>query len=475
MHEAQLDCTLPGCKYIPTTIKTHLMPPECFLDNFYFLAEMTVKAVILAGGDTLGTRFRPLTMDFHKCLFAVAGRPILSHIIAKLVDDLAHDLKEVFLLSFFQDTAPFDEYIRSAQQEFSGLKISLLTEPSPLGTGGGLCYFKEKIVTQGQDSQILLIHGDIACGYPFRPLLDFHLSRRATVTILGISPHKLLEDKLLQKEEKEKIMGNYGTIFYDKDSKEVVHYVEKPKSAMFAKFKPPKTNYHVSFNGGVYAFSDSIFDLLQDAKARKIASPPPEYCLPGEKPASASCALSFEYDIFKALPGCENVAFFTYEHSAPWFQLTTPRFALAANSFFLGCKYANPTMMSGIISPVEIQSVSQFDRCQIGPDVTVGKNVIIGLGVRLKNCIICDNVTIGDHSVIINAIVSTDVRIGMWCRVEGNLDNQVHAGESRRNTFSNRLAILCKGTKVDNMAMVYNSMVLPYKRLLGDVKYEIVM
>lgn len=436
---------------------------------------MRVKAVILAGGDTLGTRFRPLTMDFHKCLFAVAGRPILSHVISKLVEDLAQHLEEVFLVTFFQDPTPFDEYIALAQQEFPGLRISLLTEPSPMGTGGGLFYFRDKIIGGGIGSKLLLIHGDIACDYPFRRILQFHSTQNATVTIMGINPHKLFEDNLLQKEDEEKAMGSYGTIFYDKVSKEIVHYVEKPQSAMFPKFKSPRNNYNVSFNGGIYAFSASIFNLLQDAKTRKLASPPPDYILPGEQPLNASCVLSFEHDIFKALPGNRDVAFSTYEYSGPWFQLTTPRFALAANSFFLGYKQTSPTTRPGIISPVNVPTACKIDSCQIGPDVTVGKNVTIGAGVRLKNCIICDNVAIGDHSVVINAIVSSEVRIGKWCRVEGNLDDHVHAGEPRRNTFLNRLAILCKGTMVDNMAMVYNSMVLPYKRIVGDTKYEIVM
>ena len=42
----------------------------------------TVKAVILIGGPSRGTRFRPLSFKVPKPLFPVAGEPLLTHHIA---------------------------------------------------------------------------------------------------------------------------------------------------------------------------------------------------------------------------------------------------------------------------------------------------------------------------------------------------------------------------------------------------------
>lgn len=433
---------------------------------------MPVKAVILAGGETLGTRFRPLTMDIPKCLFALAGRPLISHIISKLVEDLAQDLEEVFLVTFFHNTSPFKKFIDCAQQEFPGLKLTLLSEPVPMGTGGGLLFFRDKIIQDKTDSQILLIHGDIACVYPFRKILEFHSEQKATVSLAGIKPCDLLEDKLSPKNDKNRFTSNYGTIFYDKRTKRIVHYVEMPESDTFATFKYTGANYHVCINGGIYAFSPTIFDLLDNAKTRK--PPRPEYDLTGEHFADKSWVLSLEHDIFKTLPDCKDIVFSTYVHDKPWLQVTTPRHALTANAFFLKNRSSSLLLGSGIVSPVEFQSRIDEGGCEIGPNVTVGKNVKIGAGVRLRNCIICDNVTIGDHSVVINAIVSCGVQMGKWCRVEGTLDCVVHAHDSS-GSFSNRLAILCKGTRMHNMSMVYNSLVLPHKVIRGGSKYEIVM
>lgn len=224
---------------------------------------MTVKAVILVGGETTGTRFRPLTMDFDKCLFPVAGKPLLSHIVLRLTEDLKGQLDEIFLISFFKNPQKFESYIDEAKSQFPGVKMTLLTEPTPMGTGGGIFYFKDKILNHNADSDILLIHGDVVCDYPFKELLKFQKANNADVAIMGVDPLVLLRDKAFHGLDKEQVLRRYGTIFSNKESHKVVHYVEKPKLDSFAKFGD--TSYLTLINGGVYAFKASIFDLLEDA------------------------------------------------------------------------------------------------------------------------------------------------------------------------------------------------------------------
>ena len=47
---------------------------------------MTLKVLILVGGETTGTRFRPLSMECPKLLFPLCGKPLVSHIIDNLTD-----------------------------------------------------------------------------------------------------------------------------------------------------------------------------------------------------------------------------------------------------------------------------------------------------------------------------------------------------------------------------------------------------
>lgn len=434
---------------------------------------MSVKAVILVGGETTGTRFRPLTMDYYKCLFPVAGQPLLSHIITKLVQDLGLDLDQIFLISFFKDPKRFESYIDDAKSLFPKVKLTLLTEPTPMGTGGGIFFFKDKILGLSPDSPILLIHGDVVCDYPFKQLLDFQTKQNADVAILGVDPLVLLKDKAYPGLDKEQVLRKYGTLFSSKDSHKVVHYVEKPKSDSFAKFGD--SSYLTSINGGVYALKSTIFKLLEEAKAKKLSAEPySSYDVDDQQDPYYPDILSFELDVFKTLPTKKDLTFLNYPFETSWYQLTNPVFALAANAFFL--KQSPLPSSSFTDSTVKLLSNVDVKGDRLGPNVTVGHNVKIGTGVRLKNCIICDDVEIGDHTIIANAIISRGVIIGKWCRIEGTLSSPVlEASLEHASKLLSNMVILCKETKVGNQVFIYNSVVLPHKEIRSDIKYEIVM
>ena len=61
---------------------------------------MTLKVLILVGGETTGTRFRPLSMECPKLLFPLCGKPLVSHIIDNLTDQFPIDDLEILLMGF---------------------------------------------------------------------------------------------------------------------------------------------------------------------------------------------------------------------------------------------------------------------------------------------------------------------------------------------------------------------------------------
>jgi mannose-1-phosphate guanylyltransferase len=49
----------------------------------------------------------------------------------------------------------------------------------------------------------------------------------------------------------------------------------------------------------------------------------------------------------------------------------------------------------------------------------IGPNCVIGSGVRLKDCTLIGDITVGKGSYISNTIISWKCKIGSWVRIEG--------------------------------------------------------
>ncbi|RIB09955.1 nucleotide-diphospho-sugar transferase [Gigaspora rosea] len=62
---------------------------------------MIYKAVILLGGPSHGTRFRPLSLNIPKPLFPIARHPIIWYHLDAL--SKVEGLKEVLLIGFYED------------------------------------------------------------------------------------------------------------------------------------------------------------------------------------------------------------------------------------------------------------------------------------------------------------------------------------------------------------------------------------
>jgi mannose-1-phosphate guanylyltransferase len=74
-----------------------------------------VRAVILVGGPTRATRFRPLSFNLPKPLFPLAGKPMIWHHIEACKRELP-GLVEVLLLGSFNPTE-FQGFVEQTQEE----------------------------------------------------------------------------------------------------------------------------------------------------------------------------------------------------------------------------------------------------------------------------------------------------------------------------------------------------------------------
>jgi mannose-1-phosphate guanylyltransferase len=78
------------------------------------------KAIILVGGPSRATRFRPLSLDVPKPLFPVAGQSLISHHLSAL--SKIQGLQEVLIIGFFENTV-FQRFIDDSANEFPDLHV----------------------------------------------------------------------------------------------------------------------------------------------------------------------------------------------------------------------------------------------------------------------------------------------------------------------------------------------------------------
>jgi dTDP-glucose pyrophosphorylase len=127
-------------------------------------------ALIMAGGR--GTRLRPLTLSRPKPMLPVAGRPILEHVIERLVEC---GFSQVLVSTGYQSQM-IEDHLQDGRQ--FGASIRYLREERPLGTAGALSRLPGDV--QGD---LLVMNGDILTTVDFSALLESHVASGADMTV----------------------------------------------------------------------------------------------------------------------------------------------------------------------------------------------------------------------------------------------------------------------------------------------------
>ncbi|KAG0687451.1 Proteasome subunit alpha type-2 [Pichia californica] len=468
---------------------------------------MTSKAVIIIGGPSRGTRFRPLALDQSKYLFPIAGKPLLSHTIDAILK--IDSINEILLIGFYENSI-FEEFINEYNSKFDysnkNCRIKYLKEFKALGTAGGLYQYKDEILKNNNSDNFLLIHGDIICSFPLIQMIEKFesikmlnnntVSNNINLKKNDLSPDAILFGVNLDNYNYDLMLTmsstyhtSFGLIAYDsKDHDKVIHYVEKPESKI--------SNV---INGGIYLFNINVFKLLSKAKIEKIQKSNDEnyYEFIDED------TLSIEHDILQKLPDLNKTYVFNYKGF--WKTIKTPADAIIANELYLDLIYQSKSKDSlvkpsiNISPPVFIDKSTNIDytmSTKFGPYVSIGKNCIIGSGCRIINSIILENVEIGSNTIIKNSIISKNCKIGNWSRIEGSGMNLVSINELIRKNGTSKMkalmetnenfkvigirdsgniTILGSNVQVKDEVLVFNSFVLPSKVIGEDLRYEVIM
>ncbi|KAL9439273.1 hypothetical protein AB3S75_024850 [Citrus x aurantiifolia] len=408
-----------------------------------------VVAVIMVGGPTKGTRFRPLSLNVPKPLFPLGGQPMVHHPISacKRIPNLA----QIYLVGFYEERE-FALYVSSISNELR-IPVRYLREDKPHGSAGALYNFRD-LIMEDNPSHIFLLNCDVCCSFPLPEMLDAHRNYGGMGTILVI---KVSAESASQ----------FGELVADPDTNELLHYTEKPE-----------TFVSDLINCGVYVFTPDIFNAIQGVSSQRKDRENLRRVSSFEALQSATRNLTTDFvrldqDILSPLAGKKQL--YTYETMDFWEQIKTPGMSLKCSGLYLAqFRLTSPNLLASgdgtknatIIGDVYVHpSAKIHPTAKIGPNVSISANARIGAGVRLISCIILDGVEIMENAVVTNAIVGWKSSIGRWSRVQAEGDFNAKLG----------ITILGEAVGVEDEVVVTNSIVLPNKTLNVSVHQEIIL
>ncbi|RKP25166.1 nucleotide-diphospho-sugar transferase [Syncephalis pseudoplumigaleata] len=378
------------------------------------------KAVILVGGPSRGTRFRPLSLNCPKPLFPIANQPFIFHHLSAL--SKVDELREVFLIGFFEDSV-MRQVIDEANRHFPQFTVRYLREYQALGTAGGLYHFRDEIL-RGQPDRFFVLHADVCCSFPLNAMMRSHREHQGLCTILGTKVDR-------------EVANRYGCLVENPATHEVLHYAEKPEGFISD-----------LINCGVYLFDCTVFGEIK--KARELRR---EQLTPGEPLEQ----LRLEQDILQPLAG--NQRLFVYETVDFWHQLKTASSSVLVNSLYLQemKRAGSPLLARPYDDGPEIVGAVIID-----PTATVDPTAKLGPN---------------EHACVLYSVIGWRSRIGAWARIEG--DSAPNSLAQRVITENGvkvqSSAILGEQVTVGDELVIRNCIVLPHKELKNSFKNEILM
>lgn len=360
------------------------------------------QAIILAAGE--GQRLRPFTLTRPKSMLAIADKPILQFAVESLV---TAGIRNIICVVGYRKEQVYD-YI-GAGEKF-GAEISYVTQESQLGTAHALSMVKDRV-----DGEFLVLSGD-------------NLIEAGTIAdFVQIKPPAMLIKRVNDP-------TRYGVV--DVENNILRGILEKPKET--------ESNL---VNTGIYAFSDDIFNFIEDTL---------------DIPDALNNMIDEGHDIK------------TLETTGTWLDVVYPWDVISLNNAILnninvklgGTIEAGVYLKGSVIigEGTVIRSGSSIQGpvvigsgCDIGPHVcimpatSIGDNVVISSFTEVKNSVIGDDINIGTGSIISDSVIDRG------CSIKGRFTAIGSRSEVRINSESPNIdvgVIMGKDCRVDNSVTV---------------------
>lgn len=315
-----------------------------------------MNAIILVGG--YGTRLRPFTLHEPKPVLPFANQPFIESLFFRLANC---GIKKV-VLSAFHETAKLKKRIGAARH--FGLKISVVKEKQPLGTGGAIRW-----AWPDESRPCLVMNGDILSDLDISPFIRDHQRSLAEASLWTIPV---------------KDPSAFGVIESDRKGR-ISRFVEKPK--------PGQSRSH-NINAGMYLMEPSVLQWIKKGEV-----------------------ISIERQVFpKMLNEGALMRAWSSSSRVYWKDLGTPQNYLGSHQDFLqgiikikrGSKslWAAPKKKNLLGSRVRLAAGVKLETTCLGDGCRVEKGAFISSSVLMARC------TVGPGAVVEGAILGAGVQIG---------------------------------------------------------------
>lgn len=317
-----------------------------------------MKAVILVGGE--GTRLRPLTCNLPKPMVPVVNRPFLEHTIEYLK---RHRIEDIILAMGYLP-GRIQEHFGDGSK--LGVKLTYVVEASPLGTAGAV----KNLAQHLDDKPFLVFNGDMFTDIDLTRVVSFHRRRGAVATIVLTR----VDDPT-----------RYGTVEADAKGR-VRRFIEKPGWDAVTSFM---------INAGTYVLNPAVLDYIPD-----------------------NTYFMFEQGVFQALLS-EGRPVYSYPSNAYWIDLGTPEHYLQLHYDLLQGKSTRFSLAAGTGTIQVGEGSVLHSSAQITGSVLIGNNCTVSSGVKLIGpCVIGSDCYLGEGAIVEGSVVWGGTRIGVGARLK---------------------------------------------------------
>lgn len=341
---------------------------------------MSMKAVILAAGR--GTRMRPLTDRRPKPLVAVAGRPILEHIVAGLA---SAGVDEVCLVIGWLGEQIVETFGRGTGL---GCDLTYVWQEQYGGTGAALLLAEDFV----GDDQFVLGWGDII-----------------------VPPENYRRMMQICREERPEGMLAVNRV--DDPWEGAAVYVEDNCVDRIIE-KPPKGTSTTNFNNaGLFVFGPELLGILKDTELSER----------GELEVPSAIETLLE----------RGRAIRAYEIDGYWSDVARPSSAISisgeivermAHSGVIRHAEARVSPGADLRPPVLIGPGATVGNARVGPNVVVMANAPIGDGARLSDTIVLPGGEVGEACELSWAVVEEGASVAANSSVAGSDGEAVTIG-----------------------------------------------